>query len=112
MNGIIVYKSKYGATRQYARWITEETGFTLREMGKESKKELMAADVVICGGPVMAYSIPVAKWITKKWDLLRNKTVVLYTTSGASPDTPQLQSIFESSLDPAIARKWSRTRTR
>lgn len=28
MSGIILYKSKYGATKQYAEWIAEETGFS------------------------------------------------------------------------------------
>lgn len=105
MNGIILYKSKYGATRQYARWISEETGFTLRRMGKQSRKEIAQADVVICGGSVLAYTIPVAKWITKKWNLLRNKTVILFTTSGAAPDNPELRKIFESSFAPEIAEK-------
>ncbi len=27
MKGIIVYKSKYGATKKYAQWLREETGF-------------------------------------------------------------------------------------
>ena len=28
MNGIIIYKSKYGATKKYAEWLSEATGFT------------------------------------------------------------------------------------
>ena len=27
MKGIIIYKSKYGATKKYAEWISEATGF-------------------------------------------------------------------------------------
>ncbi len=27
MNGIILYQSKYGSTKKYADWISEETGF-------------------------------------------------------------------------------------
>lgn len=29
MKGVIIYKSKYGSTRQYAEWICAETGFEL-----------------------------------------------------------------------------------
>lgn len=29
--GIILYKSKYGATRKYAQWLAEETGFACLE---------------------------------------------------------------------------------
>ena len=27
MNGMIIYKSKYGSTKKYAEWLSEETGF-------------------------------------------------------------------------------------
>lgn len=27
MDGVILYQSKYGATKKYADWISEETGF-------------------------------------------------------------------------------------
>ena len=27
MNGIILYQSKYGATKKYAQWLSEKTGF-------------------------------------------------------------------------------------
>ena len=27
MNGIILFQSKYGATKKYAQWLSEETGF-------------------------------------------------------------------------------------
>ena len=34
MKGIILYKSKYGATKRYAQWLSEETGFEIRENSK------------------------------------------------------------------------------
>ena len=36
MKGIILYKSKYGATKRNARWQSEETGFEIRENSKVS----------------------------------------------------------------------------
>lgn len=29
MNGVILYQSKYGATKKYAMWLSDETGFRL-----------------------------------------------------------------------------------
>ena len=29
MNGVILYQSKYGATKRYAEWLSEETGFSV-----------------------------------------------------------------------------------
>ena len=34
MNGIILYQSKYGATKKYTDWISEETGFSFVETKK------------------------------------------------------------------------------
>lgn len=33
MTGIILYESKYGATKKYAHWIFAETGFSKVEVG-------------------------------------------------------------------------------
>ena len=34
MNGVILYQSKYGATKKYADWLSEETGFPCMETKK------------------------------------------------------------------------------
>ena len=41
-NGIILYKSSYGATEKYARWLQEETGFALMETKKATLKDVLA----------------------------------------------------------------------
>ena len=41
MKGIILYKSKYGATKKYADWIAEETGFKSSEITKVKVSDLM-----------------------------------------------------------------------
>ncbi|WP_319563063.1 flavodoxin domain-containing protein [Marispirochaeta sp.] len=103
MKGIILYKSRNGATRQYAQWLEEETGFPALELAKAAIKDIKQADIVIFGCPVLANSIPVSQWIRKKWNVLKSKRVVLYTTSGALPQNPQLRKIFESSFEPEIS---------
>ena len=34
MNGVVLYQSKYGATKKYAEWISEKTGFPVIETKK------------------------------------------------------------------------------
>ena len=41
MNGIILYQSKYGATKKYAQWLSEKTGFPCVETKQA---------IEICGG--------------------------------------------------------------
>ena len=49
--GIIIYQSKYGATRKYAEWLKEATGFDLAETKKADADMLSGCDtVILCGG--------------------------------------------------------------
>ncbi|MBQ2032468.1 MAG: flavodoxin, partial [Lachnospiraceae bacterium] len=40
MSGIILYKSKYGATKKYAEWIAERTGFACIKTDEADVKKL------------------------------------------------------------------------
>lgn len=102
MKGIIIYQSNYGSTEQYARWISEETGFETIEMKKVKSRELAASDTVIIGSPIFAGRPLNTKWIEKKWPVLKDKKVVLYTTSGAKGDDPLLMKNFETTFSDEI----------
>ena len=41
MKGIVVYKSKYGATKKYADWLGDATGFDIVEIS--NAKDLICA---------------------------------------------------------------------
>ena len=50
MKGIVVYKSKYGATKKYAQWLCEETGFDMCEVSEAKVENLEEYEVIIFGG--------------------------------------------------------------
>ena len=50
MKGIILYKSKYGATKQYAEWIAERTGFPCVRTEDADIRTISECDTVILGG--------------------------------------------------------------
>ena len=50
MSGVVLYQSKYGATKRYAEWLSEETGFACTETRKASIDEVATYDTVILGG--------------------------------------------------------------
>ena len=52
MSGIILYKSKYGATRKYAEWLSERTGFSYIETEKSDIGVISGYDVIILGGGI------------------------------------------------------------
>jgi menaquinone-dependent protoporphyrinogen IX oxidase len=105
MKGIIIYKSNYGSTKQYAQWLTEETGYPAVDIKKFKKQDIESSDVVILGSPVFADKPVITGFIQKKWNLLKNKTVVLYTTSGSAPDNPKHQNNFKSVFKSEMSEK-------
>ena len=49
--GIIVYQSKYGATKKYAEWLREATGFDMAETPKADGRTIEQYDrIILCGG--------------------------------------------------------------
>jgi stalled ribosome rescue protein Dom34 len=57
MNGIILYQSKYGATKKYADWISEETGLSCVETKKAVIDDIVNYDTIILGGGIYASGI-------------------------------------------------------
>lgn len=84
MKGIILYKSKYGATKKYAQWISEETGFPCIETNKAKISDVKKYDTIVLGGGVYASGIAGLSFLQKHIDELADKQVIVFC-SGASP---------------------------
>ncbi len=102
MRGIIIYQSNYGATRQYAEWLSADTRYPLRESKSVSRKELLNYDQVLIGCPVFANQPLLKSWIKKQWSILAKKQVILFTTSGTPGDDPALLQGFDQCFIPEI----------
>ena len=57
MDGVILYQSKYGATKKYADRLSEETGFECIETKRADIKEISKFEVIILGGGIYASGI-------------------------------------------------------
>lgn len=82
--GIILYQSKYGATKKYAQWLQEETGFDLIETKAANVKQVCEYDTIILGGGVYASGIAGLSFLKKNMDKLTNKKILVFC-AGASP---------------------------
>ena len=65
MNGVILYQSKYGATKRYADWLSEETGFQCIETRKADINEIVTYDTIILGGGLYASGIAGLSFLKK-----------------------------------------------
>lgn len=82
--GIILYQSKYGATKKYAQWLQEETGFDCVETKKADVKKLAGYDTVLLGGGIYASGIAGLGFLKKNYAALRDKKAAVFCV-GASP---------------------------
>ncbi len=82
--GIILYQSKYGATKKYADWLVEEIGYDCVETPNAKVADLQNYDVIILGGGVYASGIAGLQFIKKNIGQLGNKNIVVFAV-GASP---------------------------
>lgn len=82
--GIILYQSKYGATKKYAEWLTQETGYAYIETKAAKVANLQNYDVIILGGGVYASGIAGLQFLKKNIKQLANKKIAVFAV-GASP---------------------------
>lgn len=84
MNPIVLYKSKYGATKTYADWIAEELNCMAIDAKKIKIEDIMEYDTIIYGGGLYAEIINGVSLLTKNIEKLKDKKIIVYTT-GITP---------------------------
>lgn len=87
MNNIaIIYKSKYGSTKKYAQWIAQETKADLFDCSTITAEKLTEYDTIVYGGGLYANGIAGISIITKNYEALRDKKIVVFTVGISSTD--------------------------
>lgn len=84
MKGVIIYQSKYGSTKRYSEWLSEETGFDCIETRKARIEDIKQYDIVILGGGVYASGIAGLSFLKKYKHQLSGKKIIVFCV-GASP---------------------------
>lgn len=93
--GIIIYQSKYGATKKYVDWLKEQTGFDCTETKSANIKMLSDYDTIILGGGIYASGIAGLSFLKKNYSALKDKKIAVFCV-GASPyEQSALDQIIE-----------------
>ncbi len=96
--GIIIYQSKYGATKKYAGWLRQMTGFDCVETPKAAPSEVAQYDTIILCGGIYASGIAGLSFLKKNIGRLKNKKTAVLCV-GASPyDEKAFEEIREHNL--------------
>ena len=103
MKGIVLYSSKYGATKRYAEWLAEETGFDCVETKKARIEDVKQYETIILGGGVYASGIAGLSFLKKNMSQLQSKKVIIFC-DGASPyDEKAFQQIVAHNLKDSLS---------
>lgn len=93
--GIVLYQSKYGATKKYVDWIVETTGFDCIETKKADIRRVAEYETVILAGGIYASGISGLSFLKKNISLIEKKKIAVLCV-GASPcDEDAFKQIYE-----------------
>lgn len=108
MSGVIIYKGKYGATRQYAQWISNDLKLPARQPEEISTNYLTNCDFIILGSAVYIGKLLIRKWLKKHAAVLQNKKLFLFIVCGTpSSETEKLGVIVKNNVPLSILDKTS-----
>lgn len=83
-NTIILYKSKYGATKKYGEWLSDKLDCDLVETRSAKIDDIAKYDTVILGGGIYASGIAGLSFFRKNLERLKGRRLIVFAV-GASP---------------------------
>jgi menaquinone-dependent protoporphyrinogen IX oxidase len=104
MKGIILYKGKYGATRQYANWIAESMQWQLFTPEQLLNETLNTADVVVIGSSVYTGRLTLHSWLRKHAHQLLYKKVFLFIVCATPADKKEVLDEIAQHNIPALLK--------
>lgn len=106
MNGILMYKGKYGATRQYAEWIGEALQWPVHTPEEVTVQALDAADTMVIGSSVYEGRLQLHSWLKQHVHQLKQKQLFLFIVCGTPPDKKDvLDEIASQNIPPEIRER-------
>lgn len=87
---VVIYKSTYGSTKKYAQWLAEELACDLFERTLFKKEQFSHYDTIIYGGGLYASGISGVDLLSKNFDLIKDKKIILFTCGLTDPNNVQI----------------------
>ncbi len=94
-NVAVVYKSRYGSTKEYAQWIAEEIERDLFEAASVTGQYLEQYDTIIYGGGLYAVGILGIKLIRNHFESLKDKNIIVFSVGLAKESPEAMEDIKE-----------------
>lgn len=106
---VVIYQSKYGYTEKYSKWIAEALSCELLKRKDVKVQMLTEYDTVIYGGGLYAGGVNGIDLLTKNFDILGEKNLILFTCGLADPNirenTENIKAGLSKVLTPQMQEK-------
>ena len=99
---LIVYESRYGATRQYAQAIGRALGFPVYPRKKLPAGQLESCSVLVYGGGLYAGGVAGIHTLKQAMERYPQKNFVLFTCGVADPALPETVATIRRGLEKAL----------
>lgn len=81
----VIFQSKYGATKRYAQWLAEALSCDIFDRKAVKATDLDPYDTIVYGGGLYAGGVLGIDLLTKNFDRLLDKNLILFTCGLADP---------------------------
>jgi len=106
MKGLVIYKGKYGATKQYAMWLGEELQLPVASADRFPADELPKYDYFILGSSVYIGKLELKDWLKKNFKTLQDKKIFLFQVAASPVEQIEKRAGYnKASLSPVILGK-------
>lgn len=106
MKSAVIYKSHYGATETYAKWLAEDLGADLLQADRVKPADLQQYDTIVYGGGLYAGGVNGIALLVKNIESIKDKVIYLFTVGAADVNDPEnvkgICSALEQKLPPAL----------
>jgi len=101
MKGIIIYKGKYGATEQYANWLSEELRLPVVSADLISGRLLSGYDFFLIGSSVYIGKLQIQKWLRTNLEFIKGKPIFVFQVAGTPPEEKETRQVYNKNSIPA-----------
>ena len=85
MSGLVIYNSKYGATREYAEELAKRLKWEAIPNNKVSNNMLNEAEKIVIAGNIRMGKMKIASWVKGKAALIKSKCKAVIAVGGTEP---------------------------
>jgi len=101
----VLYKSKYGTTKQYAQWIAEETGGDIFELPHVTVSNLEKYDTIIVVGGLYAGGMLGFSFFKKNFTALAGKKLIVFSVGASFDNKKNTDTIKDANLTTEMREK-------